>query len=311
MKLEVDSMRKIILLTCLLIIIPYLLVTLFLKENEIKFDYSESLIVRVKREKTGNVDHVYLEDYITGVLAGELPITFSEEAFKAQSVAARSYVLKKMSYNKDKEYDVVDTVSDQVYLDTDYLKSAWKNKYVEKINKLKRVVLATSGEYLTYDGDIIDAFFFSTSVGYTENSEDVFSLKVPYLRSVKSEWDMDTSPVFKDDEVFTLYEFYLKLGLSYQEKIDLQIVETTSTGRIKKIKINGVLFDGTTVRNKLGLRSTYFNIVQNDEVITITTKGYGHGVGMSQYGAEAMSKLGFTYDEILKYYYQGVNLEKM
>lgn len=304
-------MKKIILFTLLLIVIPYFLVILFLNEKEIEFDYNESLIVRVKREKTNTIDYIYLEDYITGVLAGELPITFSEEAFKAQAVAARSYVLKKIAYNKNNDYDVVDTVSDQVYLDIDYLKSVWKNKYIEKINKIKKVVLETNGEYLTYNGDIIDAFFFSTSVGYTENSEDVFSNKVPYLRSVKSEWDKETSPVFKDSINLNIYEFYLKLGLPYKEKIDIQIIDTTSTGRIKNIKINGVIFDGVTVRTKLNLRSNYFNIVQNDEEVTITTKGYGHGVGLSQYGAEAMSKLGFTYDEILKYYYQGVVLEKL
>lgn len=304
-------MKKILLLTLLCILIPYILVIVFLKEDEIKFDYNESLIVRVKREKTGNIDHVYLEDYITGVLAGELPITFSDEAFKAQAVAARSYVLKKMEYNKSNEYDVVDTVNDQVYLDSTYLKSVWGKNYVSKINKIKKVVIDTSGEYLTYGGNIIDAFFFSTSVGYTENSEDVFSNSVPYLRSVKSEWDKDTSPVYTDTYVFNIYEFYLKLNLQFSEVIDIDVVETTSTGRIKKIKINGSIFSGGDIRNVLGLRSNYFNIVQDNEIVKITTKGYGHGVGMSQYGAEAMSKLGYTYDEILKYYYQGVILEKL
>lgn len=304
-------MKKIIMLTLLFIIIPYLIIQFFTPSKELKFDYSESLIVRVKREAADKIDYVYLEDYITGVLTGELPITFSDEAFKAQAVAARSYVLKKMDYNKNSEFDVYDSVKDQVYLDSNYLKSIWKNKYVEKINKIKKVVMDTSGEYLTYDGSIIDAFFFSTSVGYTENSEDVFSNSVPYLRSVKSEWERDTSPVFSSTVNLNIYEFYLKLGLPYKEKVITKVVDTTSTGRIKKIKINDVLFDGVDVRFKLNLKSNYFTIVQKDESIIITTKGYGHGVGLSQYGAEAMSKLGFKYDEILKYYYQGVVLEKL
>ena len=213
-------------------------------------------------------------------------------------------------YNKNNDYDVVDTVSDQVYLDKNYLKSVWKNSYVEKINKIKRVVLATAGEYLTYNGNIIDAFFFSTSVGYTENSEDVFLNQVPYLRSVKSEWD-NVSPVFSSKVTYNIYEFYLKLGLDYSDKIDVSIIDTTSTGRIKNLKINGVVFSGVDVRNKLNLKSNYFNIVQNDDEVIINTKGYGHGVGLSQYGADAMGKLGFKYDEILKYYYQGVVLEKL
>ena len=244
-------MKKIIMLTLLFIIIPYLIIQFFTPSKELKFDYSESLIVRVKREAADKIDYVYLEDYITGVLAGELPITFSDEAFKAQAVAARSYVLKKMDYNKNSEFDVYDSVKDQVYLDSNYLKSIWKNKYVEKINKIKKVVMDTSGEYLTYDGSIIDAFFFSTSVGYTENSEDVFSNSVPYLRSVKSEWERDTSPVFSSTVNLNIYEFYLKLGLPYKEKVITKVVDTTSTGRIKKIKINDVLFDGVDVRFKL------------------------------------------------------------
>ncbi|MEG2232471.1 MAG: stage II sporulation protein D [Bacilli bacterium] len=303
-------MKNLIIFVLLLIFIPYLLVSLFLKEDEIKFNYEKSIVVRVKREQTNTIEKVYLEDYITGVLAGELPITFSGEAFKAQAVAARSYVLKKMQYNVNNDYDVVDTISNQVYLDSSYLKKAWGNKYIEKINKIKKVVLDTTGEYLTYDGNVIDAFFFSTSVGYTENSEDIFTNKVPYLRSVKSQWDRDVSPVFKDEAQFSLYDFYLKLNLDYQDKIKLKILETTSTGRIKKIDINGTIFLGNNVVSKLGLRSTYFDIKQNNDNVLIQTKGYGHGVGMSQYGAEGMARLGFNYEEILKYYYKDVVLEK-
>ncbi|MEG0826052.1 MAG: stage II sporulation protein D [Bacilli bacterium] len=303
-------MKNLIIFVLLLIFIPYLLVSLFLKEDEIKFNYEKSIVVRVKREQTNTIEKVYLEDYITGVLAGELPITFSGEAFKAQAVAARSYVLKKMQYNVNNNYDVVDTISNQVYLDSSYLKKAWGNKYIEKINKIKKVVLDTTGEYLTYDGNVIDAFFFSTSVGYTENSEDIFTNKVPYLRSVKSQWDRDVSPVFKDEAQFSLYDFYLKLNLDYQDKIKLKILETTSTGRIKKIDINGTIFLGNNVVSKLGLRSTYFDIKQNNDNVLIQTKGYGHGVGMSQYGAEGMARLGFNYEEILKYYYKDVVLEK-
>lgn len=303
-------MKKIILFTLLLIVIPYLLVSLFLKEDEIKFSYDSGVIVRVFRESKNVIEKVYLEDYITGVLAGELPISFSEESFKAQAVAARSYVLKKIEYNKNNDYDVVDTIKNQVYLDNDYLKSVWKNKYVERINKIKKVVIDTKGEYLTYNGNVIDAFFFSTSVGYTENSEDVFVNKVPYLRSVKSEWD-NISPVFKDELSLSLYDFYLKLGLNYKEKIAFEIIETTSTGRVKKIKINDKVYSGSDIVSKLGLRSTYFDINQVGESVILKTKGYGHGVGMSQYGAEGMAKAGFKYDEILKYYYQGVVLEKI
>jgi len=108
-----------------------------------------------------------------------------------------------------------------------------------------------------------------------------------------------------------LDEFYKKLGLEYSNKIITENIETTSTGRIKKIKINGSIFTGGQVFEKLKLRSTHFTITQNDNKVAVVTKGYGHGVGMSQYGAQGMAKSGYKYDEILKYYYQGVELKKI
>lgn len=303
-------MKKILIFPIILILISYVLVFIFLREEEIIFNYEKSITVRVKREDTGVIDKVYLEDYITGVLAGELPIDFNDEAFKAQAVAARSYVLKKMEYNVNNSYDVVDTIYNQVYLDSDYLKKVWGSKYVSKINKIKRAVIDTEGEYLTYDGKVIDAFFFSTSVGYTENSEDVFDKSLPYLRSVKSEWD-NVSPVYKEEKNMSIYDFYLKLGLDYSSTLSSIVTLATSTGRVKKIKINDVLFSGGDVVSKLNLRSNYFFFKQVNDNVIITTKGYGHGVGMSQYGAEGMARNGFKYDEILKYYYKDVVLEKL
>lgn len=303
-------MKKILFFSILLIIVPYLIITFFIpKEEEIKFLYEKGIYVRVKRVEQNKIDVVYLEDYVTGVLAGELPISFHEETFKSQAVAARSYVLKKMQYNKNKEYDVVDTTSDQVYLDSTYLKSVWKNDYVERINKIKKAVLETSLEYLEYEGNIIDAFFFSTSVGFTENSEDVFNSKIPYLRSVKSNWDT-ISPVFKSEYVVSLTDFYNKLNLKYNTILTVKNISTTNTGRIKTVSINGKIFSGEQIRNLLKLRSSYFTIEQVFDTVYIETKGYGHGVGLSQYGAEGMAREGFSYDEILKYYYQGVTLKK-
>ena len=168
-------MKKILLITLLIIIIPYLIVNIFIRDDEIKFEFVKNLEVRVKREETDSIDNVPFEEYIIGVLAGEMPITFELEALKAQAVAARSYVMKKLEQNYKKDYDVVDTVNNQVYLDNDYLKEAWKENYVTNINKIKQAVLETEGEYLEYKGKVVEAFFFSTSVGATENSEEVFN----------------------------------------------------------------------------------------------------------------------------------------
>ncbi len=303
-------MKKILLLTCLIIFIPYLVVNLFIRDDEIKFKYTSNMVVRVKQEDTNEIIRVPFEEYIVGVLAGEMPISFDIEALKAQAVAARSYVMKKMEYNKDKDYDVVDTVMNQVYLDDEYLKSVWKEDYTTNINKIKTAVLQTHNEYLEYDGEVIDAMFFSTSVGYTENSEEVFTSKLPYLRSVSSTWD-EISPVYEVNYTFSLEDFYNKLDIPYQSTIKLEIIQTTSTGRIKEIKINDVLFTGSTVVSKLNLKSNHFTIKQNENSVNITTKGYGHGVGMSQYGAQAMALNGYKYSDILKYYYQGTTIKKI
>lgn len=304
-------MKQIIVTLLLIILVPYVIVTSCIKDEEIKFHFVSNRIVRVKKENTGEIVSVPFEEYIKGVLAGEMPVSFEKEALKAQAVAARSYVLKKIEDSKTEEYDVVDTVMNQVYLDDTYLKEAWKDTYDEKNNKLKEVITETRGQYLTYDGEVAQAFFFSTSTGKTENSGEVFMTQLPYLKSVDSSWDAEVSPVFNDKEEYSVYDFCLKLNLKYRDKISIEPTKTTSTGRIKNIKINEVEFEASEVVSKLGLRSTYFDIKQIGDNIIIDTKGYGHGVGMSQYGAHAMAKKGYSYDEILKYYYQGVEISKL
>ena len=301
-------MKKILLLTCIIIFIPYIIVNLFIKDEEIKFKYTSNMMVRVKQDD--EIIKVPFEDYIIGVLAGEMPVSFELEALKAQAVAARSYVMKKIEYNKDKEYDVVDTVMNQVYLDDEHLQEVWKDDYTNNINKIKQAVLETFNEYLEYDGKVVDAMFFSTSVGATENSEEVFTSKVPYLRSVESTWD-SISPVYEVNYTFNLEDFYNKLNLNYSETLNIELLDTTSTGRVKKLKINGVTLEGNTVVTNLNLKSNHFTIKLDNNKIYITTKGYGHGVGMSQYGAQAMALNGYKYDEILKYYYQGVEIKKI
>lgn len=303
-------MKKILFFTFLIVLIPYIIVTIFIEDKEIKFKFASNMNVRVKHEDTGVIESVPFEEYITGVLAGEMPISFHIEALKAQAVAARSYVMKKMEYNVNKDYDVVDTIMNQVYLTDDYLRSVWKETYDDKINKIKTAVLDTKGEYIEYDGKVAEAFFFSTSTGATENSGEIFNAQLPYLVSVSSEWD-SISPLYSTNTSFRLEEFYVKLGLKYKEKLDIEVLQTTEAGRTVKIKINGVEFSGTTVMNKLKLRSTHFTITQNGNNVNINVKGYGHGVGMSQYGAEGMARKGYTYDQIIKHYYTGVEIKKI
>lgn len=302
-------MKKFIIVALLVVIIPFLFVKIFVKTDEIKFKYVTNNIIRVKDEKTGIINEVPFEDYIKGVVAGEMPATFELEALKAQAVASRSYAMYQMTATKDREYDVLNTTANQVYLTDQELKENWKEEYPEKINKIKEAIAETSGEYLTYEGKVINAMFFSTSVGATENSEEVFVSALPYLRSVDSKWD-EASPAYTDTYTFTLEEFYKKLNLQYNQTLTIEVTSKTSTGRTRTLKINGTEINGRDLATKLSLRSNYFDIVQNENNVTITTKGFGHGVGMSQYGANGMAKEGYKYDQILKHYYQNTEIKK-
>lgn len=296
----------------LLIFIPFFIVIIYNKNyKEIELKYISTTYIRVKRMDTNNIENIPLEQYIVGVLAGEMPIDFDLEALKAQAVASRSYALKRMEYNKDKEYDVVDSILNQVYLDEEYLKNAWGNSYVKNINKLRTAVNATIDEYLEHNGQIVDAMFFSTSNGYTEDSQTIFNFECDYLKSVESPWDSEVSSAYLTTKTISLNEFYQKLNLPYNKNLNIEIEKRSTTNRILLLKINNQEFKGTDVYNKLSLRSTDFTIELYGDNVKITTKGYGHGVGMSQYGALGMAKKGYTYSQILSHYYQNTNLTKL
>ena len=304
-------MKKLIISIIIILILPLILTNILEKKQTKLIEIVHNpKTIRVLKSKTNTIEKVPFEEYIVGVLAGEMPLYFKEEALKAQAVASRSYALKRIEYNKNKNYDVVDNTNNQVYLDKDYLKKAWGSNYTTNINKLRKIVNATSCEYLEYNGSTVDAFFFSTSTGKTENSEDIFNVSLPYLKSVSSTWDEKVSPVFYDYYTFSLDNFYKKLELPYNENIKIEITNVSGAGRIKNIKINNVNFTGSKISNIFGLRSTSFTIKKEGNNINITTTGFGHGVGMSQYGAEGMAIEGYKYDEILKHYYSGVEIKK-
>ena len=301
--------KKILLFSCLIVFIPLIIVSIFIRNDEITFNFSSNTIVRVYREDSGKIESVPIEEYIVGVVAGEMPISFQNEALKAQAVASRSYVMKQIEKNINNEYDVVDTVMNQVYLDRKHLMSAWNDLYDDNINKIRLAVISTKGEYLSYNGQVAESLFFSTSPGITENSEEIFVSKEPYLRSVSSTWD-EISPIYSTTFTYSLYEFYNMLNIKYDDVLNVEIIESTSTGRIKKIKINDIEFSGNYICSRLSLNSTYFEIIQDSTKVVIKNKGYGHGVGMSQYGAEGMARAGYTYDQILKHYYQNIEIKK-
>lgn len=305
-------MKQALYIAVLIVVIPYLIVSFFMGEKEIEYNLvTDNMYVRIKREKQNEIIAVPLEEYIVGVLAGEMPVYFHDEALKAQAVAARSYVLKRIIQNNNNEYDVVDSVAHQVYLDPEYLKERWKENYIPNINKIRNAVFSTKGEFMVYKDKIVDALYFSTSNGFTENSEAVFGFNEPYLRSVESTWDKDVSPVFTDSLDMSLKDFYKKLNLSYNSNLVISSLKRSESGRVLELKINNKKYTGREVREKLGIRSTDFNIKQKANIVQIETKGYGHGVGMSQYGANGMALNNFNYKEILEHYYKNIFFKKI
>lgn len=308
-------MKKIVIIIISVIFIPFIITSFFYeyKVQHIKSGFNsnkEETIVRVLT-KNNTVEKINLEDYLVGVVSGEVPVSFEKEAIKAQAVAARTYALKQIENHKNYEYDVKDDTSSQVYQTDEELKNKWGNNYDEYVKKIKECVKETEGEYVSYNNEVIYAFFFSTSNGKTEDNKNVFGKDLPYLKVVDSSFDESETKNFSTSKTISLDEFYKQLNLEKSNELNITNIIKTESGRISSITVNGTTFTGRDFQKKLSLRSNDFTIQKNNENVTITTKGFGHGVGMSQYGANALAKQNKTYDEILKYYYQGTNLQKL
>lgn len=253
----------------------------------------------------GSVITIDLEEYIIGVVASEMPASFNIEALKAQSVLARTYALRAKSTGKV----LTDTVSTQSYIDTSQMNAKWGSSYNTYYNKIKSAVDSTKGEYLSYNGTYIEALYHSTNNGKTESSLDVFGNYYPYLVSVTSEYDKSASSYLRTVEI-DLNTISSKLGINLNSESIIEIISYTDGSNIKEITIDGSTFTGKRVREALGLRSADFDIVVNGTTANITTRGFGHGVGMSQYGANGMANAGYNYQSILSHYYPGTILKK-
>lgn len=253
----------------------------------------------------GSVINLNMTDYLIGVVSSEMPASFNLEALKAQSVLARTYALKAKQTGKK----LTDTVSTQSYIDMDQMKNKWGNSFNTYYNKIKNAVENTNGEYLSYNGNYIEALYHSTNNGKTESSLNVFGNYYPYLISVSSEYDKNASSYLRTINM-PIDTISNKLGLSLNNDSVISILSYTDGGNIKEININGNNFSGKKVRELLGLRSADFDICISDNNANITTKGYGHGVGMSQYGANGMANAGYSYKDILSHYYPGTTLTK-
>ena len=270
------------------------------KENTLE---DNKIYVKVYREN-GSILNLEIEEYLIGVVAAEMPAEFNDQALMAQAILARTYTLKAIKNNKK----LTDTSSTQNYKSNEELKNMWKDKYDIYYNKIKKAIDNTCGKYLTYDGQLIEAVYHSTSNGLTEDSKNVWGNSFPYLITVESKYD-ELNPSFIRETQITYEKLSTIFKTNINSETDINIISKTSGNRVDKIEIAGNIYTGVEVRTLLKLRSSDFEIIRNNVGIVFKTRGYGHGVGMSQYGANGMAKNGYSYDQILKHYYKGVTIQ--
>jgi len=263
----------------------------------------QDFIVTVYRSETSEHEEVELERYLIGVVAAEMPALFHMEALRAQAIAARTYVIRIL---ENQDY-ILDTVMHQAFLDDDQLRERWGDNFDRHFATIEEAVTSTQGMVLAYDDQLITPMFFAMSSGATENSEDVFSSARPYLRSV-------ASVGYEDHENFsveTRFSFDQLQAIFEDDTIsrrNIEVAQLSEGGNVLEINIGSNTYTGREVRERLGLRSAAFSIETSRRGILITTYGHGHGVGMSQNGANAMAQNGYDYVEILEHFYQGVEL---
>ncbi len=291
--------------------------TSFFKESA--FEQPNTLTAEIPTEITllhnGVPVILPLEEYLYGVVAGEMPASFETEALKAQAVAARTYTVNR-SKSPNKDHPDANVCSDSAHCKAYLTPQELSRKFSESpahLEKIKQAVDSTKNQILVYQGEPISAVFHSTSSGMTENAEDVWGNAVPYLISVFSEGE-EASPRYQENTVFSPDEFRQKINAGTKKVTFSQDLKSWFTnwvrnesGSVKSVLLCGVEFSGVELRSLLGLRSTNFT-VETTDVISVTTKGNGHGVGMSQYGANHLAKQGYTYEQILKKYYTGVEI---
>jgi stage II sporulation protein D len=257
----------------------------------------------------GQIQKIELDEYLTCVILGEIPAEFEPEAQKAQAVVARTYALRSYESGTKHPGGAVCTQAAccQGYCSKEDFLS--KGGTEDGYQKIHAAVTATTGEVLVYEGKLIEATYFSSSGGKTEDALAVWGSDVPYLQATDSPesayYDKTIATV-----TFTAAEFSTALGqdLSGSPATWFGNITYTAGGGVDTMVIGGTTYKGTTLRQKLGLRSTAFTMTAVGDHITVTTRGYGHRVGMSQYGAEAMAVQGSTYEQILRHYYKGTEL---
>ncbi len=282
-------------------------------------NFSEPFVLTVYNASGGTTEQVELEEYLVGVLAGEMPPTYHSEALKAQAVAARSFILSKaadcIGGTAPPEHQGAMVCTDykhcKAWQDIDEVKKKWDERFADDYEaKIRQAVEQTSGEYMIYDNKVVRAYFYAISSGRTENCSEIWGSELPYLKSVPSREDIGADG-YESLSTYPKDLFLQKLrGINDSVQGDITVGEAKRTegGSVSEINIGGIGFKGEDIREAFNLRSANFEIVIEGDKITFKVKGYGHGVGMSQNGANVLATEGKSDAEILKHYYSGVDI---
>lgn len=298
----------IILLTLL---IPYgltMALTGVIGQNTITEEFKSGIVIHSEAE--GNID---LEDYVIGILASQMPIDYDTEALKAQAVIARTNIMRSMEEEKSSEQaDLPFT-----YITKDQMKENWGEKNVEKnYNKLRLSVSQTQGITMKSEGEYIDALYHAVSIGTTVSAKEMYGKDVPYLISADSSRDVESPDYMTmtetsyDQAVSTLKKRGIAVTVDML-KNELKITEKTALGYVKKVKVQDTEIQGDTWQNIFSLNSTNFYLEDYQGMLRMICLGKGNGLGLSQYGANEMAKDGKNYEEILKYYYHDITMNKI
>ncbi len=262
--------------------------------------------IKLYRTKEKETVKLTMTEYLIGIVSAEISPLYEEEAIKAQIIAAHTYALYK---EESGEVLTDDFTRHQGYISPAEAKEKWGNKYELYTKKITNCVNEVKDIIITYDGEIILPAFFALCSGKTENSGDIWTENLPYLVSVSSEGDK-LSPDLISKKTVSRQEFEAFTETTLSE-IPVFSVECTEAGAVKKLTVDGKTFDGDKVQEAFSLRSNNFSLTYAEDKFTFTVSGYGHGVGMSQYGADFMARQGADYEEILKHYYTGIKLEEI
>ncbi|MFI3254266.1 MAG: stage II sporulation protein D [Eubacteriales bacterium] len=277
----------------------------------------QSIDITLLRQ-TGEVETLSLDAYLWGVVAAEMPATFPLEALKAQTVAARSYTGLRLANPKHSNAVVCDdSACCQAYIDVSERLRLWGTDAPFYQEHLREAISQTNGLYVLYEDQPIDALFFSSSSGQTLEAQEVWGTAVPYLQSVPSPEDPDI-PNYHSQVVYTeselallLQENYPQIKLGSDPNTWVSAILADSAGGVAQMTLGGITLTGSQLRSLFSLRSTYFTLDYENNNFTFSVTGYGHGVGMSQYGAKALADQGYAFDQILTWYYAHCSVDSI